>query len=110
MILDIIDRNTLREIENIVSEFIFKKNIEFNDNQFLSLIIHLALVVERIKSGDEIKIDKYNLINLKENTEFDVANKLTKEIEDHFKIEIPEDEIGYITMHLLGTKKIFSER
>ena len=109
MVLDIIDGDTLRKIENIVSEFIFREDIEFNDNQFLSLIIHLALVVERIKSGDEIKIDKYNLINLKENKEFDVANKLGKEIEYHFKINIPEDEIGYITMHLLGTKKYFHD-
>ena len=109
MILDIIDRNTIRQIENLVSEFAFKENLNLDDNQYLSLIVHLALVVERIKNGDEIQIDKYNLNKLKNNEEFYTAQKLTREIEEYFEINIPEDETGYITMHFLGAKKYFNQ-
>lgn len=35
--------------------------------------------------------------------EFAVASNIAKMLEDHFKVSIPLDEIGYITVHLLGS-------
>ena len=45
----------------------------------------------------------------KDNEEFYRAEKLAKGIEESFEINISDDEIGYITMHLLGTKKYFNQ-
>ncbi len=48
-----------------------------------------------------------HLNNLKKKKEFNMARGLANEIENSFGINMPDDEIGYITMHLLGSKKIF---
>lgn len=106
-LMNMINKNTIKKIENIVYAFEKVKKIELNDSQYVALIVHLALVVERIKNGDKIHMEKHYLNTLKHNEEFSIATELGSEIEKTFKINIPQDEIGYITMHLLGSKKYF---
>lgn len=36
--------------------------------------------------------------------EYQIAAKLIERLSEAFSIDIPEDEIGYITMHLMGAK------
>lgn len=106
-LMNMINKNTIRKVEKIVCNFEKVKKIELNDSQYVALIVHLALVVERIKNGDKIHMEKHYLNTLKHNEEFSIATELGNEIEKTFKINIPQDEIGYITMHLLGSKKYF---
>lgn len=109
-LLNMIDKDTIRKVEKVVSEFEKNINLELNDSQYVALIVHLALVVERIKNGDEIHMEKKYLNDIKNNEEYVYAKDLAYEIENNFNIDIPEDEIGYITMHLLGSKKYFNQQ
>ena len=49
-------------------------------------------------------MDKDSLSELELLSEFAVATEITNELEKIFIIEIPKDEIGYITMHLKGAR------
>ncbi|MCR2045157.1 BglG family transcription antiterminator [Anaerosalibacter massiliensis] len=109
-LLNMIDKNTIRKVEKIVSEFERNINLDLNDSQYVALTVHLALVVERIKNGDEIHMEEKYLNNIKNNEEYVYAKELSYEIENNFNINMPEDEIGYITMHLLGSKKYFDQQ
>src|SRR5699024_1276752 len=109
-LLNMIDKNTIKKVEKIVSEFEKNINLELNDSQYVALTVHLALVVERIKNGDEIHMEEKYLNNIKNNEEYAYAKELACEIENSFDINMPEDEIGYITMHLLGTKKYSNQQ
>ena len=44
------------------------------------------------------------LQRLRETDEYAYAQSLAEDIEKNFDVAIPEEEIGYITMHLRGTK------
>lgn len=67
---------------------------------YIRLITHLRFAVERIRQGKS----SYNpfLQNLKTgmSEEYEIACKLCEIMQEKLQVEIPEDEIGYITMHL----------
>ncbi|MDY0396131.1 PRD domain-containing protein [Virgibacillus halophilus] len=74
------------------------------DSSYVGLVVHIALALERLHKGDSITFDRSYLSQLKSTLEYRIAGKMIQELEKEFHIHIPEDEIGYITMHLLGAK------
>src|SRR5699024_6510351 len=77
---------------------------ELADDAYIALIIHLALAIERLKNGDEIDFDATYLEKLSQEDAFQTATMLLKQLETKLEMKIPQAEIGYITMHLLGAK------
>jgi mannitol operon transcriptional antiterminator len=55
-------------------------------------------------AGEKIHFDPVLLDELKESTEFEMAQKLITVTSSNLNIVIPTDEIGYVTMHLQGAK------
>jgi mannitol operon transcriptional antiterminator len=104
-LLNLIEKDTIRKLEALIFELEEKTlGYRLTDNAYIGLIVHLALAIQRIKKNEKISMDKVYLDELKEYTEFIIASNLTIKISSVFNIEIPEDEIGYITMHLRGSK------
>ncbi|HHW57798.1 MAG TPA: BglG family transcription antiterminator [Clostridia bacterium] len=84
---------------------IAEKELEtvFSDAAFSGLVVHIAIAIKRIQLGKDIIMPKEELKALEITKEFAVASNIAKMLEDHFKVSIPIDEIGYITVHLLGS-------
>jgi mannitol operon transcriptional antiterminator len=74
------------------------------DDAYAALMVHLAIALKRIKDGEEITVNQEVLDNLKGKKEFVIASELVSSIAEAFKVEIPEAEIAYVTMHLMGSK------
>ena len=102
--LNFIDRTIIKGIEKIVSELEEKFNFKLIDSDYIGLVVHISLAVQRIKNGEKISMDKSSLSELEILPEFAVATEITEKLEKVFTIEIPKDEIGYITMHLKGAR------
>lgn len=75
----------------------------FSDAAFSGLVIHIAIAIKRIQLGKDIVMLKDELKALRMTKEFVVASNIAKMLEDRFNVSIPVDEIGYITIHLLGS-------
>ncbi|MBP2072433.1 BglG family transcription antiterminator [Thermoanaerobacterium butyriciformans] len=75
----------------------------FSDAAFTGLVIHIAITIKRIELGRDIVMPTDELKSLEMTKEFSVASNIAKMLEEHFKVNIPIDEIGYITVHLLGS-------
>ncbi len=75
----------------------------FSDAAFSGLVIHIAIAIKRIQLGRDIIMPKDELKSLEITKEFAVASNISKMLEEYFKIQVPLDEIGYITVHLLGS-------
>ena len=103
-LLNLIDRETILKLEAVVAEA--EKDIEYKlaDSAYVGLLVHLALAIKRIKNNENISMKKELLHELKLSEEYKVAESIILKIADEFKIDIPEDEIGYVTMHLKGSK------
>lgn len=102
--LNFIDKTIIKGIEKIVSELEEKFNFKLIDSDYIGLVVHISLSVQRIKNGEKISMDKSSLSELEILPEFAVATEITEKLEKVFTIEIPKDEIGYITMHLKGAR------
>jgi mannitol operon transcriptional antiterminator len=103
-LLNLIDRETIIKLEEVVAQA--EKDIEYKlaDSAYVGLLVHLALAIKRIKNNENISMKKELLYELKLSEEYKVSESIILKIADEFKIDIPEDEIGYVTMHLKGSK------
>ncbi|EJE7235979.1 BglG family transcription antiterminator [Clostridium botulinum] len=95
-----IDIDFIRNTIKIAEE---QMETSFSDDAFNNLVIHIAIAIKRIELSKDIIMDREELKNLRKTAEYAIASGIAKMLEDRFKISIPEDEIGYITIHILGS-------
>ncbi|WP_228409502.1 BglG family transcription antiterminator [Radiobacillus deserti] len=103
-LLGMVAKEKLYVIEKSVERVRSKLPYELADSAYIGIIVHLALALERLQKGGNIQFDPEYLNEIKETNEFEIARALIKDLEKSLHMHIPEDEIGYITMHLMGAK------
>ncbi|MFW7395556.1 PRD domain-containing protein, partial [Vagococcus fluvialis] len=77
-----------------------KLDRSFNERTRFTFSMHLQSTIERIKNNKTIVHPNLNEVRKKYLAEFQVAIELSSLIEKEFSIEIPFDEIGFLTMFL----------
>ena len=103
-LLNLINKEVIHNLESSIHDAERKMGHKLADSAYVGLIVHLALAVQRIKKNEEIMIDQDFLQELKSYPEYLVATEMVASIAKNFVINIPESEIGYITMHIRGSK------
>ncbi|MBB6284140.1 BglG family transcription antiterminator [Geobacillus subterraneus] len=103
-LLGLVDRKKLAVIEQQIAQV--KETFPFTmaDSSYIAFVVHLALAIERIKRGEAIHFDPRDLQALQATREYEIAEALAESLERAFGIDIPKEEIGYMTMHLMGAK------
>ncbi|MTI47544.1 BglG family transcription antiterminator [Sporosalibacterium faouarense] len=94
----------VKKIEVILNEAEDDMDFLLSDEAFDGLLAHIVISIERLKQKKDIKMDKKQLDAIKKQKEFEIAHSISKRIEDEFNIKVPECEIGYISLHVLGSK------
>ncbi|WP_042143475.1 BglG family transcription antiterminator [Paucisalibacillus sp. EB02] len=103
-LLDFINPERLNIIEKVVEDARDELPYELADSAHIGLVVHLALAIERLQKGETIKFDQTFLQQIETTKEYAIAKKMIEKLEGKLQQSIPEDEIGYITMHLMGAK------
>ncbi|KYD25445.1 BglG family transcription antiterminator [Geobacillus sp. FSL W8-0032] len=103
-LLGLVDRKKLAVIEQQIAQV--KETFPFTmaDSSYIAFVVHLALAIERIRRGEAIHFDPRDLQALQATREYEIAEALAESLERAFGIDIPKEEIGYMTMHLMGAK------
>ncbi|WJP99107.1 BglG family transcription antiterminator [Geobacillus stearothermophilus] len=103
-LLGFVDRKKLAIIEQQIEQV--KETLPFPmaDSSYIAFVVHLALAIERIQRGDAIHFDPHDLQALQATNEYEIARALAESLEKVFGVDIPNEEIGYMTMHLMGAK------
>lgn len=91
-------------IDGLIKNAEEELNKEFSDEAYGSLITHITIMIKRVELDANISIPQINLENLRTGKEYEVSKKILQKIEVHYNIKVPEEEIDYITLHLLGAK------
>ncbi|HWO98519.1 MAG TPA: BglG family transcription antiterminator [Bacillus sp. (in: firmicutes)] len=102
-LLQFIDPDTIAKIESAVQKT-EGWGYALTDSAYVGLVVHIALAIQRLKNGEIITIAQDAFRNIKDTQEYQAAGQIAKELEMRLEIKIPDSEIGYITMHLLGAK------
>ena len=103
-LLGLIEKEKLIMIENSLRTLEEELPYPLADSSFIGLVIHLALAIERIEKGEQITFDEEHLKELELTPEFRIAKTIIQRLRSIFQMDIPDSEIGYITMHLRGAK------
>ncbi|SNX53018.1 BglG family transcription antiterminator [Thermoanaerobacterium sp. RBIITD] len=103
-LLRLIDYDTVLKIEKAIQRLERSLEYELAESSYMGLTVHLALALKRIKDGEKIKIGDESLLELKKSDEYKFAKMLARYLEEELDIAIPDDEIGYITIHLQGAR------
>ena len=98
-----IEEKHVRIIESILLDLRRKHEFYMSDSAFVGMVVHVALAVQRLKAGEGIEIEEHILAELKPCNEFQWAKEVAGHLSAALQVNIPESEIGYITMHLLGS-------
>ncbi|MFT9098405.1 BglG family transcription antiterminator [Liquorilactobacillus sp.] len=91
----------VKQLINIINDFTKHQQLELSDYAFQSLVIHLAIAIQRVRDGNPIEnvhLDKLRT----DNQQLKNATKLAKKLDQCFKVELPVEEISYIQIHLIA--------
>lgn len=76
------------------------KKLEKNSLAYIRTVTHINFMIERVENNKTIK--NYLLESIKKElfTEYSIGIKIAMKIEDLFSVNVPDDEIGYIALHI----------
>ncbi|HYF90776.1 MAG TPA: PRD domain-containing protein [Symbiobacteriaceae bacterium] len=76
----------------------------FSDEAYAGLVVHLAVTVARMQQGKEVRMTPVQMQEFAAKREYELARQMTDRLSAALGLVFPEDEIGYISLHLLGAK------
>ncbi|RDW22179.1 transcriptional antiterminator [Oceanobacillus arenosus] len=103
-LLHFVNPEKLNIIESVVENARGELPYELADSAHIGLVVHLALAMERLQKGESIKFDQAFLQQIVTTKEYAIAKSMIDNLKEELQLDIPTDEIGYITMHLMGAK------
>jgi transcriptional regulatory protein LevR/transcriptional regulator with AAA-type ATPase domain len=99
-IAKVVDLRVITVVEKMLGVASEKLQRQFQQKVYFGLSLHLQGSIERIISGKKIYHPKLNVVRVQYREEFIVAMEIVKIVEKEFNLDVPLDEIGYITMFL----------
>lgn len=94
----------IRVAEEIISYAEEALGVELNDHIHVALTDHLSFALERLKNGYEIQNKLLQEIKVLYSEEYVIAKWGQKKIFEMLNIEIPDDEVGFIALHIHTAK------
>lgn len=87
------------EIMELISKLI-QKNFHRNSLEYVRTVTHLNFMIERVTENKPTKNYLIDIIKKDLYNEFNMAIMVAIKIEFLFSVKVPEEEIGYIALHL----------
>lgn len=76
------------------------KKLEKNSLAYIRTVTHINFMIERVENNKTIKNSLLESVKRELFNEYGIGIKIAMKIEDLFSLEVPEDEIGYIALHI----------
>ena len=108
-LLHFLDEKIVKVVEQLLNETEQKLKIKYTDSAYIGLVVHISLAIKRIQNLEKIEMEQQKLQKLLLTPECSVAEEIAQGLSEQLEVEIPVDEIGFITMHLLSAKIWFSD-
>jgi mannitol operon transcriptional antiterminator len=106
---DLFNFEKLKAIQHMISESEQELNVQFTNEFLVSLSVRLLLFCRRVSQGKKISIDPVEIEVLQRTKQYEAAQTIGRKLSVLFEMAIPEDEVFYITKHLLSSRVQFSE-
>lgn len=99
---------SLDVIARCVSESLAEEDFQINSAAYQNLLVHIAVAVERIRANCYVSMEPEHLERMRSTPEYLIAKKVAAAVERELTAELPEEEIGYIAIHLAGKQTLYT--
>ena len=100
------NRELFKEIQEVIEDMDFGEDYYMPYVNFKNLVIHIYISILRIRQKKYVILPKDLEKNIISSKEFKIANKIVQKLQEKLKLEIPNQELTYITMHLIAKNTI----
>lgn len=100
ILLEDIDPKVMRITDEIITDIAREFPGKLNDKIYLALPSHIQFTIFRLRSGMEIVNPFLQETKMTFPKEFEIAYKAAGKVSAEFQVEIPEDEVGFLTYHV----------
>lgn len=87
--------------KSLVDEAIVKLQLQVSDNAYVSLVLHLSLLIARNRQGQIIEFPHEHLLSISAEQEYLEAKMITQRIQSNFNVILAESEVAFIAAQLL---------
>ncbi|WP_167751359.1 BglG family transcription antiterminator [Lentibacillus salicampi] len=104
-LLKFVQTDKISDVDRVLNEVLDKQSdIVLTDRNYVNLIIHIVLSMERIQSGKIIEQTNLSEWQPMDSDTLLLAEKIVNHLEQLFSVTFPEIETKYISLHLAGAK------
>ena len=100
------NKELFNKIQSIIDNIDFGEDYYMPYVNFKNLVIHIYISILRIRQKKFISLPKDIESKVTSYEEFNLANKIVNKLKDELNIDIPKQELVYITMHLIAKNTI----
>lgn len=100
------NKELFNKIQTIIDNIDFGEDYYMPYVNFKNLVIHIYISILRIRQKKFISLPKDIESKVTCCGEFDLANRIVNKLKDELNIDIPKQELVYITMHLIAKNTI----
>lgn len=93
-------------IQEIIDGIKFPESFYITYANFKNLVVHIYISILRIREGQYIELTDDLSQRVVTYEEFNIANLVVSELNEKLDIEFPQDEILYLTMHLITKNSV----
>lgn len=103
-LFDILDSAVTQPVSALLGQTAKHMHIQFTDSAFVSLIVHISLIIQRIRAGKIVALqpEKHQQVMLL--SKYSAAEAIADCISKQFSIVIPPEEIDYLAIHLTAAR------
>lgn len=103
-LLEEVDSRVIGITEEIIAMVSRELDEELDQHIRIGLADHIAFSLKRIRDGISVTNPFLAETRTLYSKEYNLAEKAVKMIADRFELEIPESEVGFITLHIHGAR------
>lgn len=99
----------MAQISSIVAKALEQFNVSISNQGINSLTLHILIAINRLETKNTIRFDEsdFRYTKIKSSPEFYVASYIGREIANTIHVQLPANEILYLTLHINGKQRIF---
>ncbi|WNS45501.1 PRD domain-containing protein [Paenibacillus sp. MMS20-IR301] len=100
ILLEDIDPKVMKITDDIIADIAREFPGKLNDKIYLALPSHIQFTIFRLRGGMDIVNPFLEETRMTFPKEFEIAYKAAEKISAEFGLQIPEDEVGFLTYHV----------
>lgn len=110
-LLKFVQTDKILDVERVVHQALHEQDgIDLTDRNYVNLIVHIMLAVERIQSGEVIEEPTVIQGGVMDSEVYLLAERMVSQLEKVLLIHIPKVEVGYIALHLAGARFVNEQK